>query len=300
MKRFFALIAAVAMICVAVIIRSGIDSGGSGTKPSSGPITIACVTELADECNKLRNVTVRVEDASVTAKAIANGTAHIDGWVTFDPWPEIADKLANNNVTGKSARVAASPLVIAMVQERADAFAPSCGGTVTWHCLGDAIGKQWTEVGGRPEWGAVKAGISPVKSALGLLMLGNAAATYFGRTDFATNDFDDPFTVWKAKVTATVATFDQFIVQFPALFSAVGTTKRELDGGKGAKAVAQIVPNPSASAIVMITSVDSERALGLESDLTKELKGQGWGDALPQASGLPDPGVLLALSGLTR
>jgi hypothetical protein len=187
-----------------------------------------------------------------------------------------------------------------MVQERADAFAPSCGGAVTWRCLGDAIGKQWTEVGGHPEWGAVRVGIPSVASASGLLLLGNAAADYFGRTDFASNDFDDAFVVWKAKMTATPATFSEFILKFPAAFSAVGTTEQELTAGKGSKPVASIGPTASASATVTIASVGSERALGLSGDLTKELKGLGWGDAPSTATGLPDPGVLLALSGLTR
>jgi hypothetical protein len=299
MRRFLAITASVVMICVAIVIRSSIDSGGSGTTPSSGPITIACVTELATECEALSNVTVRVEDASVTAKAIAAGTAHVDGWVTFDPWPEIVNQLAQRIATGDGARLAATQLVIAMAQERADALAPTCGGTVNWRCVGDAIGKQWTDVGGQSTWGAVKAGIPPTSSALGLLMLGNAASGYFGHTDFATNDFDDGFTVWRSKVAATPASFSQFILTFPAQFSAVGATELEVSKGKGVRLVASIGPTPSASAIVLLASVDSTRAAGKASDLTKLLRDSGWGPA-PPSSGLPNPGVLLALSGLTR
>jgi hypothetical protein len=298
MKRFLAIVVSVVMVCVAIVIRSSIDSGGSGTNSSSGPVTIACVTELADECKKLSNVTVRVEDASVTAKAIAAGTARVDGWVTFDSWPEIADQLAQRTATGDSKRIAASQLMIAVVQERADALAPTCGGTINWKCLGDAIGRPWTDVGGKPEWGIVKAGIPPFASGLGLLIFGNSAAGYFGRTDFATNDFDDAFAVWRANVTATPGSFNDFILKFPAAFSAVGTTEEEI-AGKGARPVAQIVPVPSASAIVTLTAVDSSRAAGKANDLTKLLRDSGWGP-VPTSSGLPNPGVLLALSGLTR
>jgi hypothetical protein len=297
-KRFLAIAGAVVMVCLAIVIRSGIDGGGSGGKASSGPITIVCVTELQQQCRGLTNATVRVEDAAITAKAIAGGTAHIDGWVTFDPWPAITNQLAQRSATGDSARVAASPLVIAMVQERADAFKPTCGGSVNWRCLGDAIGKQWTEVGGHVEWGAVKAGLPPVTSGLGLLLLGNAASGFFNKTDFATNDFDDAFTIWRAKVTGTPASFSEFILKFPAAFSAVGTTHVELASNTGARPVAEIIPNPSASATVVITSVDSTRALGLSDRLTKLLSDTGWGQAVPQPKGLPDAGVLLALSGL--
>lgn len=301
MKRFLAVAASVVMVCVAIVIRSGIDSSESGTKESSGPITIACVTELEAQCTALSNVTVRVEDAAITAKAIAAGTANIDGWITFDPWPEMTNQLAQEQVTGDSERIAASPLVIAMVQERADAFAPTCGGPVNWRCLGDAIGKQWTEVGGQSVWGTVKAGVPLISSASGLLLLGNAASGYFGRTDFATNDFDDGFIVWRSKVTTTSASFADFILKFPAAFSAVGATKVEIINGSGTRPVETITPTPAASAVVVLAPVRGGRLSGLASDLKKLLGEAGWSaDGLDAPTGLPNSGVLLALSGLTR
>src|SRR5688572_5520005 len=127
------------MVGGAILIRTNIDDD-SGGGSSSGPRTIVCVTELEAQCKTLTNVTVRVEDAATTAKAIAAGDAEIDGWVTFDPWPEIANVLARKEVTGETKRIVASPLVIAMVGERAAAGGPACGGTVTWKCLGNAIG----------------------------------------------------------------------------------------------------------------------------------------------------------------
>jgi hypothetical protein len=279
------------------VIRSSIDHGGSRSSPSTA-LTIACVTELADECKGLTNAAIRVEDASVTAKAIARGTAGIDAWVTFDPWPEIANQLAQRSVTGTSALLAASPLAIAMAQERADALALSCGGTVTWRCVGDAIGKPWTDFGGQSTWGAVRAGLPPPTTGVGLLLLGNATSSYVGRADFAINDFDDNFAVWRSNLTAAPAKFSDFIVTFPAGASAVGTTALEIAKGKGVKPVASIVPNPSASAVVTLTPVDSTRAVGRASDLTKLLTDSGWGP-VPASAGLPNPGVLLALSGLT-
>ena len=246
-------------------------------------------------------MTVRVEDASVTAKAIAAGTAHIDGWVTFDPWPEIANELSQAQVTGETKRIAASPLVIAMVGERAAALAPTCGGgTITWKCLGEAIGKPWTAVGGKAEWGTVKAGIPPVKSGLGLILLGNAASGYFGSTDFATNDLDGDFRIWRANLTATPASFSEFVLKFPAAFSAVGTTNREVTSGKGSRDVISITPNPPAFAVVVLAKVDNRRALDLADDLSGPLEQAGWGPLPADQSGLPAAGVLLALSGLTR
>src|SRR4051812_37749259 len=121
------------MILVALAIRERLDdddSGGGGT--ASGPVRVVCVTELTEACTALKDVEVTIEDASVTAKKVAAGTADIDAWVTFDPWPAMTNVLANRTVTGDDARVARSDLVTAMVKERAERFAPTCGGTVNW------------------------------------------------------------------------------------------------------------------------------------------------------------------------
>jgi hypothetical protein len=300
-RRFVAITASVVMICVAIVIRSNIDDGDSGKTPApTGPVTIACVTELANQCRALKDVQVRIEDASVTAKALARGNSGISGWVTFDPWPAIVDELAGASVTGESARLTSSALVIAMASERADALAPTCGGAITWKCVGDAIGNQWTDVGGRAEWGQFRAGIPPTSSGLGLLMLGNAASGYFGRTDFATNDFDDAFAIWRANVTAASASFARFIIEFPAGVSAVGSTQQEVTAGKGSRAVTAITPTPAASAVIVLTQVNDKRVRAIAGELTGLLRDGGWLEPPPDSAGLPNPGVLLALSGLTR
>ena len=303
MKRALAVVGALVMIVVAVVIRARIDdNGGSSSTTPSGPTTIVCVRELESVCTALSrpNVTTRVEDASVTARALAHGDTTITGWVTLDPWPAIVNQLAQRQVTGTPARLAKTDLVIAMVQERADRLAPTCGGTVGWKCLGDAIGKQWTDVGGDPQWGAVKVGIPPVTSAEGLLLLGNAASGFFASTTFATNDFDDAFLVWKANVTRQPGSFTPFIQQFPAAFSAVGTTRLEVATQSGSRPVATIVPAPAATAFAVLAPVANGRVGGFEGSARAQLKGDGWlTDALDGPTGLPDPGVLLALSGLT-
>src|SRR5947209_6453954 len=233
------------MIALAVVTRSAIDGGKSngGAPASSGPVTLVCLRELESVCTALSrpNVTVRVEDASITARALAKGDTSITAWVTLDPWPAMVNQLAHREVTTASTPVAATDLVIAMVQERADRLAPKGGGTVGWHCLGDAIGHPWTDVGGQPEWGTVKAGIPPVSSAAGLLLLGNAASGYFGSTTFATNDFDDAFLVWKGNVVRQPSSFTTFIQQFPAAFSAVGSTRAEVTAQAGSRPVVTIV-----------------------------------------------------------
>ncbi|MEY2434798.1 MAG: hypothetical protein QOC92_4523 [Acidimicrobiaceae bacterium] len=300
MKRFLAIAGAVAMVCLAIVIRAGIDRGGSNTTTPSGPVKIACITELEAQCRALSSVSLRVEDAAVTAKAIATGTADIDGWITIEPWPAIVNQLAQTKQVGASTPIARTELVIAMVKERADVLAAKCGGSIGWRCLGDAIGKQWTELGGMPEWGAVKAGLPPASTASGLVLLGNAASGYFGRTDFATNDFDGDFGIWRSKVTATAASFDDFILKFPAAFSAVGATRAVVTTSSGTRAVATITPAPAASAVIVLAPVNGGRIGSVAKDvLARALNSVGWStDNLSAPSGLPNAGVLLALSGL--
>jgi hypothetical protein len=296
-KRFVAITTSVVMICIAIVIRSNvIDDSGSPSTPS-GPLTIACVTELEAQCRALSNVTVRVEDASVTARALAAGTAGIDGWVTFDPWPEITDLLAQRDAVGDSIRIVRSPLTIATVQEREVAF-----GCRSWRCIGDASGQPWTDHGGRPEWGTVKVGLPPSTSGTGLLLFGNAVSGFFGRADIATNDFtvDPDFPVWRAKLSSafTPAPFTRFLQQFPAAFSFVGVTDAERSTAVRA-GVGALVPDPAAFAVVVLAPVNGGRVSGLTGDLRKKLAAVGWSiDAVDQPSGLPNAGVLLALSGL--
>lgn len=303
MKRFLAIAASGIMIILAVVVRSAIDDDGAPKgSGSGGRLVLACVTELEAPCRQL-DADVRIEDASVTALAIARGTAAIDGWVTFDPWPEMVDVLAERDTLGDSTRAARTDLVIAMVEERAVGLRPTCGttGSINWRCLGDAIGRPWPEVGGRAEWGSVKAGLPPASSGAGILALGNAASSFFERTDFATNDFDDRFLVWKAKVTATPGSYLSFIQQFPAAFSAVGTTQAEVTAtGLGGRSVAVNVSPPPARVVAVIAPLAGRRVSGLVPSLQDGLRTAGWStDDLDAPSGLPSPGVLLALSGLT-
>ena len=79
----------------------------------------------------------------------------IDGWLTLEPWPDIANDLATEGIFETATPIASSPLVIAMVKEREAVLAPNCpGGSVGWKCLGDWVGRPWTDVtGGVSPWG---------------------------------------------------------------------------------------------------------------------------------------------------
>ena len=101
-------------------------------------------------------------------------------------------------------------------------------------------------------------------------------------------------------MTATPASFAEFILKFPAAFSAVGAAQADVTSSSGNRPVARIVPSPVASAVVVLAPVNGGRTSGVPKDvLARSLKSAGWStDNLNAPTGLPDAGVLLALSGL--
>jgi hypothetical protein len=299
-RSVIAAVVAIAMIGGSLWIRSRIDdSPSAGGDSGDKKVVLACIPELADACDKLAsdNVEIRVQDAATTAKSREG----IDGWVTLDPWPAIA------GLTQTPSRVASSPLVIAAVGERAAVLETHCGGTIDWKCLGDVIDADWASIGGKPEWGKVRVGLPSMSTASGLLLAGNAASGYFGRSDIATNDFnaDDGFGPWFAKVKRSQQSSDPFlpfIQQFPASFSAVGTIEAKERAGVGTRDVKVSKPDPQASAVAVVVPVNPSadgrvRNLAKSSALRDELRAEGWSvDNVPDSTGLPDPGVLTALS----
>src|SRR5262245_55344475 len=96
------------MIVAAVFIRRAIDDDGGGssttTTGAAGKPTVVGVTELAPVCNTVAkdhdDIRVVVEDAATSVDRLTNG-ADIDAWLTFDPWPDIANVTAGGGVTPK-------------------------------------------------------------------------------------------------------------------------------------------------------------------------------------------------------
>jgi hypothetical protein len=323
-RRALALLAAVAMVVGAVFIRSRIDDDDktqtvSAKAAATGPLTIVCITELAAECDALKaehpDINTRVEDAAITAQTLASGGEGIDGWLTLEPWPDIANQLGTDHVFDTATPIASSPFVIAMVRQRENVLASNCpDGVVGWKCLGDKVGKPWTSVtGGVPSWGNITVGNPHLTSATGLLLFGNAVTGYFGRTDISTADFDTDagFPAWRSRMKNTFMSsdpFSEFVTQFPAKFSAVGVTSAEEQTEVQTRASDVKVDNPSPQATAVVTlapvgsgsRADAIKTLGSSNALQATLAGRGWAvGKIPPTTGLPDPGVLVALSGLS-
>src|SRR5437764_8504836 len=136
--RIGAVVAAIAMIVVAVVVRDRIDK-----KETTARLT--CSTELAAVCGHLgKGIKVTVEPAGTTfdrlAKLDPGADPGLDGWLVAGPWPE----MVNADRRGRAlpelfgagrAPVAASPLVAVVEAQRAAVLRTKCGDPVHWACV---------------------------------------------------------------------------------------------------------------------------------------------------------------------
>lgn len=341
MRRVLALVVAVGMVAGAMVIRSRLDRR---QEEQARTLRLTCSVELEAPCRELANaagpgrIELTTERAGVTADRLADATADpgLDGWLVPDPWPDIVDgrrrakALPALFATGRE-RIARSPLVLVVWKERAAALASRCGGPVGWRCLGEAAAAgPWTASGGKPEWGSLKPGHGePATDAVGLLVLGQAVAGWFGRTDLSTTDIDDDdFARWfsaleRAVQPSTSSPLQLMLTAGPAVYDAVGTLEAEagplLATSARRASVDVLYPSPMATAdLVLATastggSASSLKRLVAGDGARRALAAGGWrvpgvkpaegvSDAppLPASPGLPPAGLLDALRGRWR
>jgi len=338
-RRLGALAVAVVMVAAAVVIRGRIDdhsgSGSGSSSGGSGPVTLVCASELAQACKAIqtsdRDVHVTVEDAGVTASRLetADAATGTDGWLVEAPWPEIVDEARARNglpdlFAADSSVLARSPLVMAMWNDRLAAISGSCAdGALTWKCVGDVAGKQWSTIGGQDSWGVVKPGFAdPVTDGIGALVLAQAAVSFFGTTELSADQFnDDGFQRWFRQMATAVPqhpTFLDMLTFGPSAVDVVGTTEAEAGPGLATsrdKANITITyPAPVATADVVLaqvagasggerlarivggnTGLDALAAAAWRVPNHPPVTGVSTDVVLPSASGLPSPGAIDAL-----
>ena len=335
MKRLLALVAAVGMVAGALWLRERLEEPGSGGRAGSeapATTTVVCVTELAPVCTAVADahpeLTVRIEDAAVTETALTASETRptIDAWLTFAPFVTIVEEQRQRS--GRSPvfddvaePLAWSPLVIAIWKDREELLRARCGGEITWRCIGEVAGSAWVDLGGPATWGPVKPGHpTPATTAVGLLVIGQAAGSFFGSADYASNDFTDPaFRAWFERLERSVPALpasprtplDEMLSKGPATFDLTGSTEAaaapSVARSRDRDRLSVLYPSPGATAEVVIAPVAGSDAGGRVQKLfssdeaTATLADTGWQvdtAARPADDGLPRPGVLQALRSL--
>ncbi len=291
-----------------------------------------CASDLGQVCDELRDafsgrVDVTVESAGTTADRLRrlDGDPEVDGWLVADPWPALVDEarrfgsLAPIFDASAGPPLARSPLVVVAWKERAEALAPTCpDAKVGWTCLGEAAGRPWTERNGRPEWGDVKVGHADASDdGTGLLVLGQATVTWFGRTDLSTFDLDDEgFQRWfsgleRPMAPSRTSPLDRMLQIGRAAYDFVATTEADaakVDTAASRAALTKIYPSSMATADVVLAVTPGGRGERLRDIATERaaeaLTQSGWkapnAPGLPPGNGLPSPGLLDALRARAR
>jgi hypothetical protein len=322
-KRLLALVAALAMVGLAIVLRGLIDddSGGDGSSGGGddGRLTLVCGPELLAACDSLEagddGIAVTIEDEAETAARLADGSLVLDtetAWLAAGPWPDIAASqgLDVPDLAGSEV-LAHTPAVIVARNDRMEAINSACG-SANWSCIGDAAGGQWTDLGGEAAWGRVEVGLPDPDSGGGTVAVNQAVASRVGRTDFATNDLDVPEVEdWFETLAAeskdnasSISPLSQFL-RVPGSLGVVGALEAEaisqLESAAVADELATTVPEPSSNAEVRLWAGDEDLLDSLldrlgQDRLTGALVDEGWRSGAPDTTGLPAAGVMSAVN----
>lgn len=321
--RLLAVLAAVAMIVGAVVVRDRRD--GDGGASASGKPRLVCATEFEAVCDGLAadgKASVTVEPAADTADALAklgpDDQPPYDGWLVTAPWPAMVNAQAVAPVVTPGPVVARSPVVLAVRSDRKALLQTACGGPVGWKCLGAQAGRPWQQLGG--DSGSVTPAHAAVSGVAGLTVLGAATAGYFGTTDLSRENLDDAgFRSWLSGLERAAPDDDEpadTLASRPSAYDAVGALEAQV--GSLVASTRQpkadvLYPDPVATADVVLATTSGRGGPALSALLASPaarslLAHQGWriddqsrpswaqqGTVLPKSSNLPDAGVLAAL-----
>lgn len=176
-SRGAAVIGAFVLIALAIFVRGrfvGSDDGGSSDGPradrDAGRPTVACSPEVIAVCDALADAgRIAADPPALDLPAAAQPPADVDGWITWDPAPQVANFVSSPNGTstvwGEAEVLGSAPQrVLVDAATRAD-LAGACAPSTTWACLAGLAATQSIGVGD-PATAEGLARLAPFASAL--------------------------------------------------------------------------------------------------------------------------------------
>jgi hypothetical protein len=286
MSRVLALIGAICLIAAAIVARAVVSDDGDDDAGSDDgdALVVACIPELAEACEAIdRAMDLTIEDPGETIARLAAGE-DIDAWVTLDPWPTMAEIVEDRVRFDDRQAVARTELTLLA---RASAVPDGCVDLVAWTCLIDELGDR--------------VAIPEPSGAVGALVLGQAAADFFGSDAVAANDFSEADLARRLDaIEVDDDPFGDMRVGLPEP-AATGILAIDLDS-LGARR-GDFVDSPSsasASVAIVVVGARADRVAG-EPTFVRALEAAGWTvDPAASTTGLPNPGVLVALQDIVR
>ncbi len=196
-RALAAVVVAALLIGGAVAVRRGVfDRDSTDPGRTASVLRLACSEELASTCRTLEedgSVEVEIAPAGEIAQALTDAPDNKppwDGWLAVAPWPEgVREARLRDGLTpllgSTNKPIARSPLVIALRKDRSAVLESGCGASgISWRCIGEQAGRKWSDLGGPPEWGAVRpAHAEPVLDGIGRLVVGQAAGHFLASPD---------------------------------------------------------------------------------------------------------------------
>lgn len=307
MKRLAAIVAAVAMVGVAFVLRDVFgdatddDDVATADTADGGGAELVCPSEFADTCAiaSADVVTAAAGDtADVLLAATRTSDLGADAWVVPRAWADLV--VAERERLGLAPLfeiadppVASSPTIIAIWSDRAAELGTVCT-TVEWSCVAQRVGTTLAD-GNR-----VQAGLPSVESATGLTIAAAQAAALLGLSDFAVNDFTGDFETLVDRLAAGQR--DQPLRAMrregPGRFTAVGVVAADaepLTSSFGSiVTVTDTTPTVRADLVALVPAGEGLDD-GRRRALTAAFGAAGWGAPVDGPDGLPAGGVLAAI-----
>jgi len=318
-KRALALLVAVGLVLGALVVRARLDDDGdeAGPGPAGGEAAevVACVTEVAAQCQLARGNVARVVTAGqaldeLVADPLAPADAEVDAWVLprFVVDAVAADRARRGEPPAfgeVSAPIAHTAVVPAGVPDRVAALAAACGRPLDWACLAEQAGRPWAELG-QDVPDRVRLGVDPPgDSATGLVALGALASAALGAfdpnqtdtqswvQDLERNRLADPPRGQGALATLATrpGTYD--------VAAALRSDARHL-AEVNPRRISVAEPSPAAPLEVVVASGPGRRLdRSLVDDLSDELTRSGWDEGEASPGLVPAGDVLAALRNIS-
>jgi hypothetical protein len=298
-KRLGAVLAAVALVAVAFLVRDrdGGEEAASGADPDA---PIVCADDLADVC-RAAGLEVVEEVAGETADRLLAADGELGGaaWVTTSAWARLVlderERLGHEPVVAVSGEALGhAPVVIGIWEDAREVLLGRCGGRLDWRCLAEEAGTELLD-GNR-----VRTAVPPVGSATGLVLAASQAADLLGAGAYASNDFElGDFRVLFPRIAEGQVPSPLALMRSrgPGQLTAAGVVQA------GTSSTASPFGSISVSApgvgvqaeLVVVVPAGTEVASEVSGPLTEALTAAGWAPGPSDRDRLPDGSVLAAL-----
>ena len=173
-SRGMAVIGAFVLIALAVFVRGllvgddGDASGADGPKGDGSAPVVACSPELAIVCGALADAgDIAPDPPTLDLDEASSPPAEIDGWITWNPAPQIANFDAGQAPIWAAPQPLGRATLAALVDPASEAaLIDACNEPTVWACIAQAPASDLTVGVGEPATAEGVSRLSPIASAV--------------------------------------------------------------------------------------------------------------------------------------